>query len=195
MWQRHCGTRSDTRKGTPILTVISTQRHILHPHARSSCPWSEGVLSLWVNILAQCLCFHFLALSVQDYSAEVGCVSSVDQLWAQDFWLSTSLLWRYNEYFVFFSLSDDSLIISFSINRFISFLSLRFLRRVCVRLELWWQLWILAQHRWLSPQPAVDGLGRKGMNVYHFLKRQRAEGNFLILVIVVFICMLLFPFL
>lgn len=72
-----------------------------------------------------------------------------------------------------------SLSISPSLFFFIFFFSLS-LRTICVRFELWWQLWIVAQHRWLSTQLAVTSMGWKGVHI--FLSSQVEVCHFFLIV-------------
>lgn len=73
---------------TQARTVL-TQPGVLH--LRPSLSWlAESQHSSPLSLI-----------SVQDNRAEAGCLSSVDQLRAQDIWLSTPIHWRYVDFFLF----------------------------------------------------------------------------------------------
>ncbi len=176
MWQRHSCAHSDTSIGKHTHIVAFSQRCILRPRARSPGPRTQDVVSFWVNIMADSLCFPLLALSVQDHGAETGRLSSVDQLRAQNIWLSASICWRYNMYFFIWFLSTY---LPRSLFRFVFFLSPYLSGEFVFVLSSDdnSELWLSTDDSPLNLQ-LLAWVGKVGMSVI-FFKWQ--EGNFVIL--------------
>lgn len=158
-WCKDIPTHTLTQTPSHTHTVVFTQRCILHPRVRSSCPCTQDVVSLWVNTTADTLVFFF----PPSFSPGLQCQSWPSPLSGQTMGSGYSVIYIHTAMVqhVFFRpvpvcyLTENmlaillplSLLQSVSLSPFFS----SSYRRVCVCCKLRWQLGIVAQLRWVSP--------------------------------------------